>query len=148
MPEVFGRKTVLLMKIIIIGCGRVGSCLALQLAEKGNEVSVVDRNPLAFDKLQGQFDGNMVVGTGIDEDLLISAGIQEADALISITKGDNTNIMTGQIAKFLFRVPKVIIRIVDPKIKKFYEEEMGLTCYCPVETSVQRYQDILEGGMP
>lgn len=135
------------MKIIIIGCGRVGSRLALQLTEKGNEVSVVDRNPLAFDKLQGIFEGNMVVGTGIDEDVLTSAGIKDADAVISVTKGDNTNIMAGQIAKFLFKVPNVIVRIVDPKSKRFYEEEMGLTCYCPTETSSQHYQDILEGGM-
>lgn len=136
------------MKIIIIGCGRVGSRLTLHLAEKGNEVSVIDRNPLAFDKLQGLFEGNMVVGTGIDEDVLISAGINEADALISVTKGDNTNIMAGQIAHFLYRVPKVIVRIVDPKVKRFYQEEIGLTCYCPIETSVQRYQEILEGEMP
>ncbi len=136
------------MKVIIVGCGRVGSRLTLQLAREGNEVAVIDRNPLAFDKLHGIFDGNMVVGTGIDEDVLASAGINDADAVISVAKGDNTNIMVGQIAKFLFRVPKVIIRISDPKSKKFYEEEMGLTCYCPTETSSQHCLGFLEGGAP
>lgn len=136
------------MKVIIVGCGRVGSRLTIQLAREGNEVSVIDRNPLAFDKLEGLFDGNMVVGTGIDEDVLISAGINDADAVISVAKGDNTNIMVGQIAQFLFKVPKVIVRIADPKSKKFYEEEMGLTCYCPTETSSRHYLDILAGGAP
>lgn len=136
------------MKVIIVGCGRVGSRLTRQLTEEGNEVAVIDRNPLAFDKLQGFFEGNMIVGTGIDEDVLASAGIRDADAVISVTKGDNTNIMVGQIAKFLFKVPKVIVRIADPRSKKFYEEEMGLTCYCPTETSSQHYLDILAGGAP
>lgn len=134
------------MKVIIVGCGRVGSRLALQLSQQGHEISVIDRNPLAFDKLQGMFDGNMLVGTGIDEDLLIDAGINEADVLFSLTKGDNTNIMVGQIAKFLFNVPKVVVRIVDPKSKAFYEKETGLTCYCPTEISSNHYVDEVEGG--
>ena len=134
------------MKIIIVGCGRVGSRVALQLSEQGNEVSVIDRNPLAFDKLQNSFNGNMIIGTGIDEDTLIDAGIRASDVVFSLTKGDNTNIMIGQIAKFLFKVPKVVVRIVDPKSKKFYEEEVGLTCYCPTETSSLHYLQMLEGG--
>ncbi|MCX7710945.1 MAG: NAD-binding protein [Clostridia bacterium] len=133
------------MKIIIIGCGRVGSRIAIQLSKEGHEVSVIDRNPLAFDKLQGDFDGSMIIGTGIDEDILMNAGIIGADSVISVTKGDNTNIMVGQIAKFLFQVPHVIVRIVDPKSKKFYEEEVGLTCYCPTETSSLHYLEMLKG---
>jgi trk system potassium uptake protein len=135
------------MKIIIIGCGRVGSSVAIQLVQQGNEVSVVDRNPLAFDKLLNCFNGNMIVGTGIDEDVLMDAGIKNADVVISLTKGDNTNIMVGQIAKFLFKVPKVIVRIVDPKSKKFYEDEVGLTCYCPTENSSKHYLEMIEGGV-
>jgi K+ transport systems, NAD-binding component len=133
------------MNIIIVGCGRVGSRLALQLSCEGNNVSVIDRNPLAFDKLQGCFDGNMIVGTGIDEDVLINAGIEFADAVISVAKGDNTNIMVGQICKTLYKVPKVIVRIVDPKSKSFYESQVGLTCFCPTETSSTHYLSMLKG---
>ncbi|MCX8130593.1 MAG: NAD-binding protein [Clostridia bacterium] len=133
------------MKIVIIGCGRVGSKLACQLAHEGNDVAVIDRNPLAFDKLQNNLAVNMIVGTGIDEDVMINAGVKDADAVISVAKGDNTNIMAGQIAKFLFNVPKVIVRIVDPKSKKFYEDELGLTCYCPTEVSSNNYLKILGG---
>lgn len=135
------------MNILIIGCGRVGSRIAIQLFQEGNNLSVIDRNPLAFDKLQGFYEGKMVVGTGIDEEILINAGIKNADAVISVAKGDNTNIMVGQIAKFLFKVPKVIVRIVDPKSKKFYEEEIGLECYCPTQTSSERYIEMLKGGV-
>ncbi len=133
------------MNILIIGCGRVGSRLAMALSGEGNRVSVIDRNPLAFDKLQGCPDINMIVGTGIDEDVLVSAGIKDADAVISVTKGDNTNIMAGQICRNLFRVPKVIVRIVDPKSKNFYENEIGLTCFCPTETSSKHYISMLKG---
>lgn len=133
------------MRIIIIGCGRVGSRIALELSQNGNEVSVVDRNPLAFDKLLGAFNGNMIVGTGIDEDTLISAGIENAHSVISVTKGDNTNIMVGQIAKFLFKVPNVIVRTSDPKNKEFYESEFELSCYCPTEISSQNYIRLMKG---
>lgn len=133
------------MNVIVIGCGRVGSKIALQLSEEGNRVAVVDRNPLAFDKLAGGFAGNMVIGTGIDEDVLLQAGIREADAVISVAKGDNTNIMVGQIAKFLYKVPRVIVRIVDPRSKEFYEKQVGLTCYCPTETSSHHYLGMLKG---
>lgn len=133
------------MNIIIVGCGRVGSWLAMQLSGEGNQVTVIDRNPLAFDRLQSGFDGKMVIGTGIDEEVLTNAGIASADAVISITKGDNTNIMVGQIAKFLFKVPKVVVRIVDPKSKDFYEREIGLTCFCPTETSSSHYISLLKG---
>ncbi|MDP4182058.1 MAG: NAD-binding protein [Bacillota bacterium] len=132
------------MKIIIVGCGRVGSKMAIELSDEGNDVRLIDRNPLAFDKLLNNFGGRIIVGTGIDEDVLINAGIEEADALISVAKGDNTNIMAGQIAKFLYKVPKVVVRIVDPKSKKFYEEEIGLTCYCPTEVSCSSYIGLLE----
>ncbi|KNY28347.1 potassium channel family protein [Pseudobacteroides cellulosolvens] len=132
------------MKIIIVGCGRVGSKMAIELFNAGNDVCLIDRNPLAFDKLLSNFGGRIIVGSGTDEDVLIGAGIKEADALISVAKGDNTNIMVGQIAKFLYKLPKVVVRIVDPKSKKFYEEEIGLTCYCPTEVSCSSYIGLLE----
>lgn len=133
------------MKIIIVGCGRVGSRLAIKLSEEGHNISVIDRVPLAFDRLDSNESISMVVGTGIDYDVLESAGIRNADVVISVTKGDNTNIMIAQIAQYIFKVPKVIARIVDPKVKKFYEAEMGLTCYCQTEVSSEHYLGMIKG---
>jgi trk system potassium uptake protein TrkA len=133
------------MKIIIVGCGRTGSTIAYKMGLQGHDVTIIDRNPLSFDRLPAVFAGNMVTGTGIDEDVLINAGIREADAVIAVTKGDNTNIMIGQIAKFLYQVKKVMIRIVDPKVKQFYEEVIGLPCYCPTEINAEYYMRFLRG---
>ncbi len=135
------------MNIIIIGCGRVGGRIAVQLSREQHNVSVIDRNPLAFDKLRDCFDGKIILGTGIDEEVLSEAGIKNADVVISVTKGDNTNIMAGQIAKFLFHVPRVIVRTSDPKNKKFYEKEIGLECYCPTEASSEKYLSLLKEGV-
>jgi len=132
-------------RVIIVGCGRVGSRIALQLQEEGYLVSVIDRNPIAFKKIEDNFEGKMVIGTGLDEEMLLHAGINEAIALISVAKGDNTNIMVGQIAQFIYKVPKVIVRIVDPKSKKFYSEVIGLTCYCPTEVNVESYIKLMKG---
>ncbi|MBC7960129.1 MAG: NAD-binding protein, partial [Vallitaleaceae bacterium] len=88
---------------------------------------------------------SMILGTGIDYDILESAGIREADALLSLTNGDNTNIMVAQIAQNIFGVKKVIARIVDLRVKRFYEEEMGLTCYCHTEVSSEHYLSMLKG---
>lgn len=133
------------MKVIIVGCGRVGSRIALKLCEEGHDVAVIDRNPLAFDKLGGNSNISLIVGTGIDCDVLEAAGIRKADAVISVAKGDNTNIMVAQIAQFLYKVPKVVARIVDPKVKKFYENDMELICYCQTEVSSEHYIGMLKG---
>lgn len=133
------------MKVIIVGCGRVGSRIALKLCEEGHIVAVIDRNPIAFDKLNGDSRINMVTGTGIDCDILECAGIRDADAVLSVAKGDNTNIMVAQIAQSIYRVPKVIARIVDPKVKKFYETEMGLACYCQTEVTSEHYIGMMKG---
>ncbi len=145
-PVTEGKGANNIMKVIIVGCGRAGSLLATELMEVGHEVAIIDRNPLAFDKLSGEFQGNMLVGTGIDEEVLVNAGIREAEVVFSLAKGDNTNIMVGQIAKFLFKVPRVMVRIVDPRMRRFYEEEIGLSCYCQTEISVNFYKNFLTGG--
>lgn len=132
------------MKIIIAGCGRVGSTIAATMIQSGHEISIIDRNPLSFNRLDPGFNGKMIVGTAIDEDVLIAAGIENTDGLIAVTKGDNTNIMIGQIAKFIFKVPKVMVRIVDLKVKKFYEEIIGLPCFCPPEVNAAHYIHFLK----
>jgi trk system potassium uptake protein len=118
------------MKIIILGSGRVGSRLAKLLDMDGHEVTVVDRNPDQFRRLGPDFRGDSVVGTGIDEDVLRTAGIENADVFVAVTNGDNTNVMAAQIAQVIFKVPKVITRIYDP-IREDVYHDMGLDTICP-----------------
>ena len=118
------------MKVIIVGCGRVGSRLALALDQAGNEVTIIDERVAAFDRLGNDFHGNMVVGTGIDLGVLRRAGIEHADAFASVTNGDNRNLMAAQIAQVVFHVPRVITRIYDPIRAQVYRE-LGLETICP-----------------
>ena len=117
------------MKVVIVGCGRVGSMLACDLDAAGHEVTVVDEKVSAFNRLGGGFKGNMVVGTGIDESVLRRAGIEGADCFCAVTNGDNRNIMAAQVAKVVFKVPRVITRIYDPIREQTYRE-FGLETIC------------------
>jgi len=102
------------MKVVILGCGRLGALLAWMLSQEGHGVTIIDRNREAFRHLGEGFKGRTILGTGIDEDILLLAGIEEADAFAAVTNGDNTNIMAAQIAKLKFKVPRVIARVYDP----------------------------------
>jgi trk system potassium uptake protein len=102
------------VKIIIIGCGRLGSHLARQLDREGHDVTILDRNSESFGRLGNDFSGTTMLGTGIDEDTLRRAGIEQADAFIAVTAGDNTNAMAAEVAKLIFKVPRVIARFNDP----------------------------------
>lgn len=117
------------MRAIILGCGRVGSTLALMLASEGHEVCVVDKDPDAFKRLGENFKGRTLVGWGIDEDVLRDAGIVGAEAFFAVTNGDNTNIMASQIAKVRFGVQKVFARIYDPLRAEVYRE-LGIETIC------------------
>src|SRR4030042_4649954 len=99
------------MQIVIMGCGRVGSQLANLLSMDGHKVSIIDLDPKAFDKLGKSFKGEKIVGSGYDREVLISAGIENADAFASVSPGDNRNIIGALIAKREFKVPIVIARI-------------------------------------
>ena len=113
-----------------MGCGRVGSTLASRMVEEGHEVSIVDENLSAFARLGEDFGGQMVVGSGVDEEVLRRAGIERADCFASVTNGDNRNIMAAQIAKDVFGVKRVITRIYDPIRAEVYRE-IGLETICP-----------------
>jgi trk system potassium uptake protein TrkA len=113
------------MYVIIVGCGRVGSQLAKLLSGEGHDVVIIDKNPEAFRRLGGTFNGLTIVGNGFDPELLKQAGIEKADAFCAVTNGDNTNIMASQIAKRLFKVPKVVTRVYDPKRAGIYRS-LGL----------------------
>jgi trk system potassium uptake protein TrkA len=113
------------MYVIIAGCGRVGSELAKLLSNEGHNVVVVDRSTDSFKRLGKKFNGLTMVGSGFDVDLLKEAGIEKADAFCSVTNGDNTNILSSQVAKKIFKVPRVIARIYDPHRAEIYRS-LGL----------------------
>ncbi|MBI5143756.1 MAG: TrkA family potassium uptake protein [Candidatus Omnitrophica bacterium] len=113
------------MNIMIVGCGRVGSQLALLLSQEGHNVTIIDKNQDAFKRLGGTFNGIQAAGNGFDEKLLKELKIDKQDAFVSVTSGDNTNLMASQIAKKIFKVPRVIARVYDPKRADIYKK-LGL----------------------
>ncbi|MDH7577798.1 MAG: NAD-binding protein [Bacillota bacterium] len=119
------------MHVIIVGSGRLGSLLAQILSTEGHDVVVIDRESSAFARLGSGFNGTTLAGTGIDIDVLRKAGIETADGLAAVTTDDSTNVMAAQVAKELFRVPKVIARIYDPEREQIYHE-FGLETVSPI----------------
>lgn len=113
------------MNIMIIGCGRVGSQLALLLSQEGHNVTIIDKKAESFKRLGGTFNGVSATGNGFDENLLRELKIEKQDAFVSVTSGDNTNLMASQIARKIFKVPKVIARVYDPKRADIYRK-LGL----------------------
>ena len=130
------------MKIVILGCGRVGSTLATMLDRAGHEVSVIDFISEAFQRLSPDFGGETIQGNGVDEEILVRAGIKEADAFAAVTNGDNRNIMASQIAKEIFNVKKVMCRIYDPIREETYRE-LGMETICPTKVGAQMFFDEL-----
>lgn len=110
------------MYTIIVGCGRVGGELAGLLADEGHNVVVIDKNAGALQRLGADFNGLTITGNGFDVDLLKEAGIEQADAFCAVTDSDNANIMSGQVAKKIFHIAKVIARINDPQYSSIYTE--------------------------
>ena len=130
------------MYIIIAGCRKIGSNLALMLSEENHDVVVIDSDPNNFEPLGTGFNGVTIAGMPIDEDVLRSAGIDRADALAAVTSDDNMNVMISQIARELFHVPKVITRLYDPARETVFER-MGLTTICPTTLAVDRLKCML-----
>jgi trk system potassium uptake protein len=118
------------MKIIILGCGRVGARLASHMEQAGHTVTVIDNNHDAFQRLEPEFKGETVQGNGVDQEVLRRAGIEEADAFAAVTNGDNRNIMASQVAREIFHVKKVVCRIYDPIRERMYKN-LGLETFCP-----------------
>lgn len=136
------------MRIIVLGCGRVGSTLAAILTREGHHVSIIDRDQSAFDKatqrLGPNFAQETVRGIGIDEDTLKQAGIEEADAFVSVTSGDNTNIVAAQIAQTRFQVPRVLARVYDPIRAEAYQQA-GVDTICTTTINASLFHDLLLG---
>ena len=123
------------MKVLIIGCGRVGSSIALQLQRDGWDVTVVDENEDALSRLGEHWPGAFIVGHGMDTDVLREAGIEDADAMVVATDGDNTNIVIGQVAQKRFGIECTVVRILDPARADFYAQR-GLRTVCPTSTAI------------
>ncbi len=120
----------------------MGARLALQLDAAKHDVTIIDRNQEAFSRLGPDFDGQMVLGTGIDEDVLRKAGIEQADAFVAVTNGDNTNAMAGQIAQLIFKVPHVVARLYDPVREETYKT-LGLATVSPTNIGVQLIKEMI-----
>jgi trk system potassium uptake protein TrkA len=123
------------MKALVIGCGRVGSTIALNLHREGWDVVVVDENEDALSRLGESWRGAFVVGHGMDTDLLREAGIEDADAVVACTDGDNTNIVIGQVAQKRFDISCVVVRLLDPARAEFYASR-GMRTVCPTTTAI------------
>jgi trk system potassium uptake protein len=132
------------VKLVIVGCGRLGAMAARMMTQAGHAVTVVDINPQAFNRLGTDFPGEMVLGNGMDEDVLRRAGIDTTDGFASLTNGDNRNIMAAQIAQEIFKVPRVITRIYDP-IREDVYRELGLHTICPTLAGARQIHGMLKG---
>jgi trk system potassium uptake protein len=124
------------VKAIVIGCGRVGSSVAHQLRRDGWDVVAVDEKEEALGRLGESWDGGFVVGHGMDSSVLRRAGIEDADAVVVSTDGDNTNIVVGQVVQKRFGVECVVVRLLDPARAGFYAEQ-GMRVVCPTSNAIE-----------
>jgi len=124
------------VKAIVIGCGRVGSSVALELRREGWDVVAVDEKEEALSRLGESWDGGFVVGHGMESSVLRRAGIEDADAVVVSTDGDNTNIVVGQVVQKRFGIECVVVRLLDPARAAFYAEQ-GMRTVCPTSNAIE-----------
>ena len=125
-----------------MGCGRTGAQLATMLDVEGHEITILDTNEYSFRRLPANFKGSALVGDGTNDETLKKAGIEKADAFVAVTQGDNRNIMAAQVAKHIFNVPKVMLRIYDPLRRELYTS-LGLEAFSPTIIFAQMLKDNL-----
>ena len=137
------------MHIVIMGCGRVGSTLAHILEEQGHSVAIIDQNREAFRKLRSGFKGKRIVGVGFDQDVLVEAGIEQADAFAAVSSGDNSNVIAARVVRESFGVERVAARIYDPRRAEVYQR-LGIPTVATVRwTADQMLRRLLpEGSEP
>jgi trk system potassium uptake protein TrkA len=131
------------MKVIVMGCGRLGAQLSDFLDKDGHDVTILDIDAYSFRRLSSDFHGTALLGNGLDEEVLKKAGIDKADAFVAVTQGDNRNIMAAQIAKHVFNVPRVLCRIYDPLRRDLYTL-LGLEAISPTIVFAQMFREKLE----
>lgn len=130
------------MRIIVMGCGRLGSELARYLQSDHHNVAVIDRDEDAFHRLGPRFQGKTIRGVGFDRDVLMAAGIENSDAFVAVTRGDNTNIVGALTAKRRFKVPKVIALIHDPHRALIYRR-LGVPTVAPMAWGTHKFRELL-----
>jgi trk system potassium uptake protein len=123
------------VKLIVIGCGRVGSTIAKRFASEGWDVTAVDEKESALNRLGEDWTGGFIVGHGMDMEVLREAGIEDADSVVVATDGDNTNLVIGQVAQKRFGIECTVVRILDPARADFYRDR-GLRTICPTSTAI------------
>jgi trk system potassium uptake protein TrkA len=131
------------MKVVIMGCGRVGAALATDMSREGNDVLILDTDPAAFRFLPDDFNGTTFVGNGIEIDTLRKIRIDTADVFVSATRGDNRNVMAAQIAKHIFGVKIVASRVFDPLREEMYRN-LGLRTINPTRVQAKRLKRVIE----
>jgi trk/ktr system potassium uptake protein len=131
--------------IVIMGCGRVGAELTVQLAKAGHSVTIIDKRPDAFDRLPPGFEAKTIVGMGFDRDVLEEAGIKEAGAFVAVSNGDNSNIVSARVAREHYHVPKVVARIYDPRRADIYER-LNIPTVASVRWAAKQIQYLLFHG--
>jgi len=134
------------MKAVVIGCGRVGSAVALRLAEDGWEVTCVDEDEDSLKRL-GNWRGGFVVGHALEATVLDAAGLADADAAVVATDGDNTNVVIGQVAQRRYGIGCVVVRLLDPRRAAFYEK-LGLRTVCPTQTAISFLTEAVKACEP
>jgi trk system potassium uptake protein TrkA len=130
------------MKLIIIGCGRVGAGLARTLSQRGHVITVIDRDSAAAAGLGTAFKGQTVLGSGFDHDVLLRAGIERADGLAAVTGSDEANVVIARLARHVFQVPRVVARLYDPRKAEVYRR-LGLQTINPVTWGIHRIAELL-----
>ena len=133
------------MRVVVMGCGRVGASLADALSRLGHEVAVIDRVAAAFNRLSPEFSGERVLGMGFDREVLLKAGIEGADAFAAVSSGDNSNIISARVARETFGVQRVVARIYDAKRAAVYER-LGIPTVATVPWTTDRLLNVLVRG--
>jgi len=135
------------VKGVVIGCGRVGSAVALGLATDGWDVTVIDESEDGLARLGVSWRGGFVVGHGMDTAVLESAGAADADAAVVATNGDNTNVVIGQVLKKRYEIGTVVVRVLDPARAQFYADR-GMRTVCPTQTAISALLDTVRATTP
>jgi trk system potassium uptake protein TrkA len=117
------------MRVIVVGCGRVGAGIAERLARAGHSVTVIDISTDAFTRLEPDFPGEAIRGDGTDDDMLRRAGAEKCDLFLALTEGDNRNVLAAQLATETFKIPQVVVKINDPVRAEAYRE-LGMATIC------------------
>ncbi len=144
LSSIHGAGEWIIMKIVIMGCGRVGARLASSLDIDGHQVTILDTDSYSFRRLPAAFGGSALVGNGLDGEVLKGAGVEESDVFVALTQGDNRNIMACQIARQIFNVPRVVCRIYDPLRQELYGT-LGVESISSTIVMADLFKEKLEG---